>query len=58
LFLGRKCICISTGTIVDATIITAHSSTQNSRQERDREIHQTKKGNQYNFRAKAFLGSA
>ena len=34
------------GTIVDATIIEAPSSTKNRNQKRDPEMHQTKKGNQ------------
>ena len=45
-----------TGTIVDATIIAAPSSTKNSKKERDPEMHQTKKGNQYYFGAKAHIG--
>ena len=47
LYLDRKGIRISTGTIVDATIIPAPSSTKNENKERDPEMHQTKKGNQY-----------
>src|SRR5271157_6282938 len=47
-----KGIRISTGTIV-ATIIHAPSSTKNSSGERDPEMHQTKKGNQWCFGAKA-----
>ena len=35
------------GTIIDATIIAASSSTKNEKRERDPEIHQTKKGNQW-----------
>ena len=46
LYLDRKGIRISTGTIVDATIIAAPSSTKNEKKERDPEMHQTKKGNQ------------
>src|SRR6516165_603912 len=45
-----------TGTILDATIIAAPSSTKNSQKERDPEMHQTKKGNQYYFGAKAHIG--
>ena len=37
------------GTIVDATLIAAPSSTKNRRQERDPEMHQAKKGNQWYF---------
>src|ERR1700739_5029630 len=56
LYLASKGLRISTGTIVDATIIAAPSSTKNSRQERDPEMHQTKKGNQWHFGAKAHIG--
>jgi IS5 family transposase len=56
LYLDRKGIRISTGTIVDATIIDAPSSTKNEKKERDPEMHQTKKGNQYYFGAKAHIG--
>ena len=44
------------GTIVDATIIAAPSSTKNSTGERDPEMHQTKKGNQWYFGMKAHVG--
>ena len=37
------------GTIIDATLIAAHSSTKNKAGERDPEMHQTKKGNQWYF---------
>jgi len=47
---------IGTGTIVDATIIHAPSSTKNSSGKRDPEMHQTKKGNQWYFGAKAHIG--
>jgi IS5 family transposase len=36
---------LKTGTIVDATIIAAPSSTKNDDKERDPEMHQTRKGN-------------
>src|ERR1035441_4310581 len=55
-YLDSKGIRISTGTIVDATIIAAPSSTKNSKKERDPQRHQTKKGNQYYFGAKAHIG--
>lgn len=55
-YLASRGIRISTGTIVDATIIAAPSSTKNSKQERDPEMHQTKKGNQWYFGAKAHIG--
>jgi IS5 family transposase len=54
--LGAKGIRITTGTIVDATIIHAPSSTKNSSGERDPEMHQTKKGNQWYFGLKAHIG--
>ena len=55
-YLEGKGIRISTGTIVDATIIHAPSSTKNSSGKRDPEMHQTKKGNQWYFGAKAHIG--
>jgi IS5 family transposase len=56
LYLATKGIRITTGTIVDATIIHAPSSTKNSTGERDPEMHQTKKGKQWYFGAKAHIG--
>ena len=56
LYLESRGIRIATGTIVDATIIAAPSSTKNSTKERDPEMHQTRKGNQYYFGAKAHIG--
>ena len=47
---------VSTGTIVDATIINAPSSTKNASKSRDPEMHQTKKGNQWYFGMKAHVG--
>jgi transposase, IS5 family len=47
---------VSSGTIVDATIISAPSSTKNQDQARDPEMHQTKKGNQWYFGMKAHIG--
>ena len=44
------------GTIVDATIINAPSSTKNELNERDGEMHSTKKGNQWYFGMKAHVG--
>jgi len=55
-YLGGKGFRISTGTIVDATIIAAPSSTKNEKKERDPEMHQTKKGKQWHFGAKAHIG--
>ena len=44
------------GTIVDASIIEAPSSTKNRSGERDPEMHRTKKGNQWHFGMKAHIG--
>jgi len=54
--LASKGIRITTGTIVDATIIHAPSSTRNQSGERDPEMHQTRKGNQWYFGMKAHIG--
>ena len=51
--LGHR---LSTGTIVDASLIAAPSSTKNRTGERDPQMHQTKKGNQWHFGMKAHLG--
>lgn len=48
---------LRSGTIVDATIIAAPSSTKNREGERDPEMHQTKKGNQWYFGMKAHIGA-
>ena len=47
---------VATGTIVDATIINAPSSTKNADKARDPDMHQTKKGNQWYFGMKAHIG--
>jgi IS5 family transposase len=47
---------LKTGTIVDATIIAAPSSTKNSKQERDPEMRQTRKGKQWFFGMKLHIG--
>lgn len=54
--LRRNGIKISNGTIVDATIIGAPSSTKNKDGERDPEMHQTAKGKQWYFGMKAHIG--
>ena len=48
---------LSGGTIVDATIIAAPSSTKNADKARDPEMHQTKKGNQWHFGMKVHIGA-
>lgn len=45
-----------TGTVVDATLIAAPSSTKNKDGKRDPEMHQVKKGNQWHFGMKAHIG--
>src|SRR5580693_4193890 len=55
-YLESRGIRITTGTIVDATIIHAPSSTKNKSGERDPEMHQTRKGNQWYFGLKAHIG--
>jgi IS5 family transposase len=55
-YLEGKGVRITTGTIVDATIIHAPSSTKNREQKRDEEMHQTKKGKQWYFGMKAHVG--
>ena len=54
--LQSRGIKITTGTIVDATIIHAPSSTKNREQQRDPEMHQTRKGKQWYFGMKAHIG--
>jgi IS5 family transposase len=44
------------GTIIDATLIAAPSSTKNNARERDPEMHQTKKGNQWHFGMNVHIG--
>src|SRR5271168_327760 len=56
LHLQAKGVRITTGTIVDATIIHAPSSTKNREQSRDPEMHQTKKGKNWYFGMKAHVG--
>ena len=55
-YLMKQGLRVSRGTIVDATIISAPSSTKNRTKDRDPEMHQTKKGNQWYFGMKAHIG--
>jgi transposase, IS5 family len=55
--LKAKGLLVSQGTMVDATIIHAPSSTKNAKGERDPEMHQTKKGNQWYFGMKIHIGA-
>ena len=54
--LAQHGLMLKTGTVVDATIIAAPSSTKNKSGERDPEMHQTKRGNQWHFGMKAHIG--
>ena len=54
--LAAKGLLLKSGTVVDATLIAAPGSTKNSSGERDPEMHQTKKGNQWHFGMKAHIG--
>jgi IS5 family transposase len=55
--LAAKRLLLSAGTIVDATIINAPSSTKNAARERDPEMRQTKKGNPWCFGMKIHVGT-
>ena len=55
--LKAKGLLVSQGTMVDATIIHAPSSTKNAKGERDPEMHQTKKGKQWYFGMKIHIGA-
>jgi IS5 family transposase len=55
-YLQERGMTVSSGTIVDATIINAPSSTKNASGKRDPEMHQTKKGNQWFFGMKGHFG--
>ena len=54
--LTEKGLMLKEGTVVDATIIAAPSSTKNQDRARDPEMHQTKKGNNWHFGMKAHIG--
>ena len=54
--LEERGLLMRQGTIVDATIIAAPSSTKNKSKSRDPEMHQTRKGNQWHFGMKAHIG--
>jgi transposase, IS5 family len=56
-YLSEKGLLLREGTIVDATIINAPSSTKNRDNTRDKEMKQTKKGNQWYFGMKAHVGT-
>jgi len=54
--LCERGLLMKEGTLVDATIIEAPSSTKNAEKSRDPEMHQTKKGNEWHFGMKAHIG--
>ena len=56
-WLAEAGVMMTQGTLVDATIIEAPSSTKNKEQQRDPEMHHTKKGNQWHFGMKPTLVS-
>ena len=55
-WLTEAGVLLKEGTLVDATIIEAPTSTKNKAGERDPEMHQTKKGNEWHFGLKAHIG--
>ena len=55
-YLAERGIKVAGGTIVDATIIAAPSSTKNEEKQRDPEMHSAKKGNQWYFGMKGHIG--
>ena len=56
-WLAEAGVMMTQGTLVDATIIEAPSSTKNKEQQRDPQMHQTKKGNQWHFGMKLHIGA-
>lgn len=55
-YLSENGLTISRGTIVDASIISAPTSTKNKNKQRDPDMHQTRKGNQWYFGMKTHIG--
>ena len=55
--LTARGLLLREGTLVDATLIAAPSSTKNEQKKRDPEMHQTRKGNQWYFGMKAHIGA-
>lgn len=54
--LGEHRLMMREGSIMDASIISAPSSTKNAEGKRDPEMHQTRKGNQWFFGMKMHIG--
>ncbi len=55
--LHERKLLLREGTVVDATIVAAPSSTKNAQGKRDPQMHQTKKGNQWHFGMKTHIGT-
>ena len=55
--LAARGLLLRAGTLVDAPLIAAPSSTKNAQRERDPEMHQTQKGSPWHFGMKAHLGA-
>lgn len=55
--MWTKGLMMKKGTVVDATLIAAPSSTKNADGQRDPEMHQTRKGKQWHFGVKAHIGA-
>lgn len=56
-YLIEKGVQVSKGSMIDATIINAPSSTKNKEKQRDPEMHSTRKNNQYYFGMKIHIGT-
>lgn len=56
-YLQERGLMLRSGTIVDATIIAAPSSTKNAKQKRDPEMRQTRKGKAWHFGMKVHVGT-
>jgi len=54
--LAEQNLMLKEGTVIDASIISAPSSTKNQKGERDPEMHQAKKGNEWHFGMKMHIG--
>lgn len=55
--LKERNLLMNNGTLIDATLIAAPSSTKNEKHERDPQMHQTKKGGSWHFGMKAHIGA-
>jgi transposase, IS5 family len=55
--LTARGLMMRAGTLVDATLLAAPASTKNKAKQRDPEMHQTRKGNQWYFGLKAHIGA-